>query len=154
MIHDRDSIFSQQLDRSVKELVVTVLRTPVRAPKANATCEKIWRQPTPRVSGFPDPVQRTPSQEGSPRVGKPLQPRPTALLLRAWITRTYPGQSSGQRPQTQAANRFPYCEEICAGWLASPIPPGEGGCIKTTLVFADHRCRSHCRGLYQTPIAA
>jgi transposase InsO family protein len=40
LIHDRDSIFSQQLDRSVKELVVTVLRTPVRAPKANATCER------------------------------------------------------------------------------------------------------------------
>jgi hypothetical protein len=36
VIHDRDSIFSQQLDRSVKELGVTVRRTPVRAPKANA----------------------------------------------------------------------------------------------------------------------
>jgi hypothetical protein len=34
VIHDRDSIFSQQLDRSVKELGVTVRRTPVRAPKA------------------------------------------------------------------------------------------------------------------------
>jgi transposase InsO family protein len=40
VIHDRDSIFSQQLDRSVKELGVTVRRTPVRAPKANAICER------------------------------------------------------------------------------------------------------------------
>src|SRR5262244_3689396 len=40
VIHDRDSIFSQQLDRSVKEMDVAVLRTPVRAPKANAICER------------------------------------------------------------------------------------------------------------------
>jgi putative transposase len=40
VIHDRDSIFSQQLDRFVKELCVTVRRTPVRAPKANAICER------------------------------------------------------------------------------------------------------------------
>jgi putative transposase len=40
LIHDRDSIFSQQLDRSVKEMGVTVLRTPVRAPKANSICER------------------------------------------------------------------------------------------------------------------
>ena len=40
MIHDRDSIFSQQLDRSVKELGITVRRTPVRAPKANVICER------------------------------------------------------------------------------------------------------------------
>jgi putative transposase len=40
VIHDRDRIFSQQLDRSVEELGVTVRRTPVRAPKANAICER------------------------------------------------------------------------------------------------------------------
>lgn len=40
VIHDRDSIFSEQLDRWVKEMGVTVLRTPVRAPKANAICER------------------------------------------------------------------------------------------------------------------
>ena len=40
VIHDRDSIFSEQLDRWVKEMGVTVLRTPVRAPKGNAICER------------------------------------------------------------------------------------------------------------------
>jgi putative transposase len=40
VIHDRDSIFTQQLDRCVQEMGVTVLRTPVRAPKANAICER------------------------------------------------------------------------------------------------------------------
>jgi transposase InsO family protein len=41
VIHDRDGIFSREIDRSVKEMGVTVLRTPVRAPKANAICERL-----------------------------------------------------------------------------------------------------------------
>ena len=38
VIHDGDSIFSKGLDRGVK---VRVLRTPVRAPKPNAVCERL-----------------------------------------------------------------------------------------------------------------
>ena len=41
VIHDRDSIFSKDLDRDVKAMGVRVLRTPVRAPKANAVCERL-----------------------------------------------------------------------------------------------------------------
>jgi len=41
IIHDRDSIFSIGLDQAVKDLGVHVLRTPVRAPKANAFCERL-----------------------------------------------------------------------------------------------------------------
>ncbi len=41
VIHDRDSIFSSGLDQAVKDLGVHVLRTPVRAPKANAFCERL-----------------------------------------------------------------------------------------------------------------
>ena len=41
VIHDRDSIFSKDLDRGVKAVGVRVLRTPVRAPKANAVCERL-----------------------------------------------------------------------------------------------------------------
>lgn len=40
VIHDRDSIFSQDLDQSVADMGVRVLRTPVRAPTANAICER------------------------------------------------------------------------------------------------------------------
>jgi putative transposase len=36
VLHDRDSIFSRKLDKAVTRLGVRVLRTPVRAPKANA----------------------------------------------------------------------------------------------------------------------
>jgi transposase InsO family protein len=41
VIHDRDSIFSRQLDRHVTDLGVRVLRTPIRAPRANAICERL-----------------------------------------------------------------------------------------------------------------
>ena len=41
LIHDWDSIFSQQLDQSVAAMGVRVLRTPPQAPQANAVCERL-----------------------------------------------------------------------------------------------------------------
>jgi len=41
LIHDRDSIFSKDLDKAVTAMGVRVLKTPVRAPKANAVCERL-----------------------------------------------------------------------------------------------------------------
>jgi putative transposase len=42
LIHDRDSIFSPELDEELKcSFGLRVLRTPVRAPKANAYCERL-----------------------------------------------------------------------------------------------------------------
>jgi hypothetical protein len=41
LIHDRDSIFSQTLDRSIGNLGLRVLKTPVRTPVANAICEQL-----------------------------------------------------------------------------------------------------------------
>lgn len=40
LIHDQDSIFSKELDKQVSVMGVRVLRTPVRAPKANSVCER------------------------------------------------------------------------------------------------------------------
>ena len=41
VIHDRDSIFSKELDRHVTNLGVRVLRTPVRVPRAKVVCEQL-----------------------------------------------------------------------------------------------------------------
>ncbi len=42
LIHDRDSIFSSELDEELKSSFgLRVLRTPARAPKANAYCERL-----------------------------------------------------------------------------------------------------------------
>jgi putative transposase len=41
VIHDRDSIYSEGVDRSLAAMGLTVLRTPVRSPQANAFCERL-----------------------------------------------------------------------------------------------------------------
>jgi len=41
LIHDRDSIFSKELDQEVTAMGWRVLRTPMRAPKANSVCERL-----------------------------------------------------------------------------------------------------------------
>jgi putative transposase len=41
LLHDRDSIFSKELDLAVKSFGLRVLKSPVRAPKANARCERL-----------------------------------------------------------------------------------------------------------------
>lgn len=41
LIHDRDSIFSAELDRELNSFGLKILRTPVRSPQANAYCERL-----------------------------------------------------------------------------------------------------------------
>jgi len=41
LIHDRDSIFARNLDESIRNLGLTVLKSPPQSPKANAICERV-----------------------------------------------------------------------------------------------------------------
>jgi putative transposase len=41
LMHDRDAIFSQELDQSMRHLGLRTLKTPVRSPQANAVCERL-----------------------------------------------------------------------------------------------------------------
>jgi putative transposase len=41
LLHDRDSIFSQQLDQYLEHLGLQVLKTPPQSPQANALCERL-----------------------------------------------------------------------------------------------------------------
>jgi transposase InsO family protein len=41
LIHDRDAIFSRQLDQSIRNLGLRVLKTPPQCPQANAICERV-----------------------------------------------------------------------------------------------------------------
>ena len=41
LIHDRDSIFSAQLDRRIQNLGLRVVKTPPQSPQANALCERL-----------------------------------------------------------------------------------------------------------------
>src|SRR5262249_54581615 len=41
VIHDRDSIYSEGVDRILAGMGLMVLKTAVRAPQANAVCERL-----------------------------------------------------------------------------------------------------------------
>ncbi len=41
LIHDSDSIFARSLDQSIRNLGLTVLKSPPHCPKANAICERV-----------------------------------------------------------------------------------------------------------------
>ena len=40
LIHDRDNIFSNELDKSITRLRINVIETPYRSPQANSICER------------------------------------------------------------------------------------------------------------------
>ena len=41
LIHDRDSIYSSEFDSALKAMGLKILKTPFRAPQANAFCERL-----------------------------------------------------------------------------------------------------------------
>ena len=41
LIHDRDGIFSPQLDQSISNMGIHILRSPPRSPKTNSLCERV-----------------------------------------------------------------------------------------------------------------
>lgn len=41
VIHDRDAIYSEAVDQTLNAMGLMVLKTPVRAPQANAFCERL-----------------------------------------------------------------------------------------------------------------
>jgi len=40
LVHDHDGIFAPAVDEAVRSMSLRVLKTPVRAPQANAHCER------------------------------------------------------------------------------------------------------------------
>ena len=41
LVHDRDGIFAPAVDEALRSMSLQVLKTPVRAPQANAHCERV-----------------------------------------------------------------------------------------------------------------
>ena len=41
LIHDRDRIYSEGVDATLAAMGLTILKTPVRGPQANAFCERL-----------------------------------------------------------------------------------------------------------------
>src|ERR1017187_8746613 len=87
LIHDRDSIFSPELDQQLKNnFKLKVLRTPLRAPKANAYCERLVGTVRRECLDFMIP----------------LSERHLRLTLRSWVTHYNKG-----RPHSSLGPGFP-----------------------------------------------
>jgi len=72
LIHDRDCIFSQQLDQQVQHLGLRVLKTPVRSPQANAFCERLLGTLRRECLDFLIPLTGTLPATSAARVGNAL----------------------------------------------------------------------------------
>jgi putative transposase len=59
LIYDRDAIFSQALDQSIRHLGLRVLHTPPQAPQANAICERVLGTLRRECSDFMIPLTTT-----------------------------------------------------------------------------------------------
>lgn len=65
LIRDNDRKYGAEFERAASG--IDILRTPIRAPKANAVCERFTRKCSPRMSGSPDRSERaslTPRNQG------------------------------------------------------------------------------------------
>jgi len=73
LIHDRDSIFSRQLDQQLKsDFDLKVLRTPVRAPTANPYCERLVGTVRRECLDFMIPLNDRPSPDDAVSLGRTL----------------------------------------------------------------------------------
>jgi putative transposase len=98
LIHDRDSIFSRELDEQLKnDFELKVLRTPVRAPKANAYCERLVGTVRRECLDFMIP----------------LNERHLRMTLRSWVTHYNKG-----RPHSSLGPGIP--ETALGGRLRRP----------------------------------
>jgi putative transposase len=59
VIHDRDRIYSQDLDQSLKSLGLTVLKTPYKSAQANAFCERLIGSARRECFDFMIPLNET-----------------------------------------------------------------------------------------------
>jgi hypothetical protein len=104
VIHDRDRIYSRDLDAGIKTLGLTVLKTPRKAPKANAICERWIGSARRECLGLHDSDQRGTHSPNTEMLGATLQSRPPTLQSRTRNTRSEfaeVGATSNSAPQAK-----------------------------------------------------
>jgi len=127
LIHDRSGIFSEDLNHSVETLGIEVLKTPVRAPKANAYCERLIGSLRRECLDW----------------FIPMNERHLRKLAREWAVHYNQGattQKSGTRhprpsarpaghttnSQTRGSGGLLYQEEVNLAWAPSRISTSQG----------------------------
>ena len=88
LIHDRDSIFSTEVDAELQAFGLKVLRTPVHAPKANAYCERLMGTIRRECLDYVIPLSEKHLRRILRGVGCPLQSGKATLQLGAGHSRS------------------------------------------------------------------
>jgi putative transposase len=100
VVHDHDSIHSEGVDRTIAAMGLTVLKTPVRAPQANAFCERLIGMIRRECLDFVIP----------------LNERHVRRLLLEWVARYNRG-----RPHTSLDQAFPIRRTIASHYAQAAI---------------------------------
>ena len=103
VIHDRDRIFSKDLDEAVTSMGVRVLRTPVRDPQANSICERFVGTARRECLDFLYSSRRASPQAHCCQVDPPLQSGASSPQLGSGYSRPdSDSDTSGPRPLRSA----------------------------------------------------
>ena len=78
LIHDRDTIFAKNLDESITNLGLKVLKSPPHSPQANAICETVLGHNPSGVPRLVESIIRMPLAIDAETVGGSLQRSATA----------------------------------------------------------------------------
>jgi len=122
VIHDRDTIYSEGVDRTLAAMGLIVLKTPVQIPQANAFCERLIGTIRRECLDFVIPINE----------------RHLGAVLREWVTHYNrgrphaslgPGMPEGPG-ERRDQRRLPCCRDGDPRRSASRIPAGEDCCMK------------------------
>ena len=75
LLHDRDSIFSRELDAAVGGFGLRILKTPPRCPMANGLCERVIGMIRRECLGWLIPLSEAHLRRAPEILGRALQPR-------------------------------------------------------------------------------
>ena len=119
LIHDRDSIFSTEVDAELQAFGLKVLRTPVHAPKANAYCERLMGTIRRECLDYVIPLSEKHLRRILRGVGCPLQSGKATLQLGARHSRS-PWEASTETGSSAAsvASRLPDHNQECSRRVA------------------------------------
>lgn len=125
LIHDRDTIYSAELDQAVEAMGVKVLKTPV-GPTSQCLLRTADRHDATRMPRFPDSAQRAAPPGATQKVGCPLQWRAPTLQFGTRYSRALCRvASSSATNQALVARRASGPRRSHSRWTASRIPLGE-----------------------------
>jgi hypothetical protein len=131
LIHDRDKKFSRAFDAILRSDGISVIRTPIQAPNANAYAER-WVGSVRRGVPRPDSDLRPPpARHRPPRLRPPLQPTPSTSRPRAATADPDRGTAKRARPHDHVGSptrpaRRPATRIQSCGLTAFVHPAGSG----------------------------